>query len=430
MERLLNKRLLSYLNKYYLISESQYGFRKKISTEDAVKDLTSLIVSQVNKNKKCLTVFLDLKKAFDTVSVPILLQRMEHYGVRGEGLSLLTSYLKDRKQTVKIDSHISGTVDINYGVPQGSVLGPTLFLIYINELCKMEIENGQIFAYADDTALVFTGDTWDSVKRSAESGLAKIAKWLNLKLLTLNVSKTNFICFSKYNSTQPDLNFEIKIHSCPTFMDSQCYCPKIAQLSNVKYLGVILDRRLSWYSHLQLMTARLRKLIWVFKSLRHVCSRSLLNKIYVSLAQSVLSYCISIWGGAAKTRFLDLERAQRSLMKVMYFKPYRYSTTELYIFGDLLSVRKLYVLNVVLQTHKSTTFQPQLVSKRRKYKIPYKDNFKSKFACRQYSYRSILLFNSINDKRDIYLMKYHDCKKAVIDYLTQLTYDEIEDIIA
>jgi hypothetical protein len=182
LEKLINTRLINYLNKFQILSDNQYGFRQGISTEDAVSALSSLIIENVDNNKKCITVFLDLKKAFDTVSVPILINTLACIGIRDIPLSLLSSYLHNRSQKVKIGKYLSDECDVNYGVPQGSVLGPTLFLIYINQLCKMCIAGGSIFTYADDTAIVFSGNDWDDVRKTAEVGLAKVARWLQANL--------------------------------------------------------------------------------------------------------------------------------------------------------------------------------------------------------------------------------------------------------
>lgn len=131
------------------------------------------------------------------------------------------------------------------------------------------------------------------------------------------------MCFSLSNKTQPDTNFSVKIHQCHNTQDTNCACPTIEKVEKTKYLGIILDQRLSWHYHVALVSERLRKLIWIFKILRHVASAKLIKQIYIALAQSVLTYCIPIWGGATKTKFLDVERSQRALLKTIYFKPYR-----------------------------------------------------------------------------------------------------------
>ena len=417
---------MRYLDKYDILSCSQYGFRKRLSTQDAILDLTSLIAREIDKGKKVLAIFLDLKKAFDTASVPILVRRLKGIGIRGTALSLFTSYLQNRSQKVKIDGYYSDECEVIYGVPQGSVLGPTLFLIYINELCNLGCAGGRIFSYADDTAIVFTGGSWLEVESVASEGLRRVYRWLTDNLLTLNIQKTNYICFSTYQSFQPEPNFLIRIHNCLPQDSLTCNCPYIEKVSFTKYLGVIIDQRLSWHPHLELLMCRVRKLIWIFKALRHVMDRKLCTKIYVALAQSVITYCIPIWGGATKSNLIDLERAQRSLIKVLCFKSFRFPTDHLYIFSDLLSVRRLYIINLILKYHKSLPYNPNVLNKRRHDIVARVHPVRTAFAKRQYECQSPFLYNKINKELNIYPMTLFTCKITLDKWLKELTFEEVE----
>lgn len=431
IEKIMNKRLVSYLNKYNIISERQFGFRQNKSTEDAILTLSTTLVEQLDKGNKCLTAFLDLKNAFDTVSVPILLQKLEQIGIRGIPLKLFTDYLTKRSQCVKVGLHISESSSIDFGVPQGSVLGPTLFLIYINDLLNLQLTNANIISYADDTAIIFSGKTWQSVSVDTHKGLTNVDTWLKQNLLTLNSLKTKYMCYTINKSTQPPQDFSISIHH-PNCTDSNifsCTCPKIEKTSSIKYLGVMLDQHLTWHSHIETTAGRLRRLIWIFVKLRHVASKSLLNTIYIALAQSVLTYCITVWGGATKTKFLDVEIAQRALLKVAYFKPKMHPTTKLYLDCNLLTVRKLYILHSILKLHKTLTPNPSYLLKRRKVAIVTTGTgVRTVFASRQYNNESKRIYNLVNKEIDFYLLPKFTCKKLITAWLKEKDYEEIEKL--
>lgn len=211
----------------------------------AVTSLTDFVVGKLDNHKKCIALFLDMAKAFDTVSIPILLNKLENIGIRGTPLQLFRSYLSGRTQRVSIDKWVSDDEMVSYGVPQGSILGPSLFLIFINELCLYIPPNGQIFTFADDTALVFEGDTWEEARCYAEQGLYNVISWLGKNLLTLNFGKTKFITFSILKHNSPSL--KIQAHTCDCSTNTTiCDCLHLEQVSVIKYLGVHLDSQLNW----------------------------------------------------------------------------------------------------------------------------------------------------------------------------------------
>lgn len=210
-----------------------------------------------------------------------------------------------------------------------------------------------------------------------------------------------------------------------------CNCPQIDKVKSTKYLGVILDQRLSWHPHIEHINNRIRKLIWIFKTLRHITSKTLLNQLYTTLAQSVMSYCIAVWGGATKIKFLEVERGQRCLLKVMYFKPFIHPTSELYNISDVLTMRKLYILHAVLKLHKTLPYKAQQKynKRRRNNNVAPLPICKSAFAKRQFSYQTAFLYNRINKETSIYSMHHHNCKKTLTNMLKKLNYEQTEALL-
>lgn len=430
-EKLLNKRLENFLHKHNILAPNQFGFRKGVSTEDAVLELTTSIVKKLDSRLKTIGIFLDLSKAFDTVSVPLLLDEMERIGIRGTVLNIFKSYLTDRVQCVKIGSLSSNDTSLqNFGVPQGSVLGPTMFLIYINNLCKLNIPFCNIFTYADDTALLIQGKNWDECYVNAERALGNVMKWLSNNLLTLNLEKTKYITFSLSSTSQPDLSVEysLKAHICPLVNRTSCLCFSLERTPFIKYLGVYLDCTLSWHKHIDILSGRIRRLMYTFKKIRSSVSGSLLKSVYYALAQSIMTYCISAWGGSFATSILKIERAQRAVIKVMLKKPMLYPTTKLYKEAELLSIRQLFILKVILRQHRHVPINTNALKSRRcKYRICQLVSCRTALAGRQFYILGPRLYNLISKTVEIVHLSQFNCKITVSAFLHKLSYDETEN---
>lgn len=274
------------------------------------------------------------------------------------------NYLSGKTQRTRIDGVISGDEAISYGVPPGSVFGPTLFTIYVNELCGLNIPHGRIFSYADDTALIFVGKTWEEARSYAETGLKIVTEWLSDNQLTLNVEKTKFLPFNNSPHRTPDL--DIKVHK--NCHKPNCVCPSLQCESKLKYLGVVLDSRMSWKPHIDLLCSRVRKLIYVFKNLRDAADRKTVFNVYDALCKPILTYCITSWGGACTTHILPLERAQRAILKVATFKPYRFNTYELYNDCGVLTVRQLFIHSIITLQHKQRSTVAEFKNKKSRRK--------------------------------------------------------------
>lgn len=430
-EKIINKRLVKYLNENNTISVNQFGFRRGKSTEDAVLELSDTVVKNFDKKLKTIGIFLDLSKAFDTVSIPILLAKLQHVGIRGIVHDLFRSYLTNRTQQVSIDGNKSAEKHIYFGVPQGSVLGPTLFLIYVNDLCKIFLPNCKIITYADDTVILATGRTWSETREVSEHALRIVINWLCVNLLTLNLSKTNFIVFAPNAAGLPPSSFNLRVHSCADPKTSGCNCSPIERYYYVKYLGVIIDSTMTWKHHISSVVSRVRKLIYVFKNLRIMVDFQYLKTVYYALAQSIISYCITSWGGSGKSYVLCLERAQRAVLKVLSNKPLRFPTTELYSLCQVLTVRQIFVLHTVLRKHTHLPYDPQTTnSKRRSDIVCALEKRRTTVASRHFYFISSLLYNRLNRQLNIYPLTYYKCKLKCVEWLQSLSYQDTEDLLA
>ena len=201
-------RLNNFLEMHSIIHPKQFGFRSQHSTTHSLISITETIKKTIDDKKYGCGIFLDLKKALHKVNQNILLTKLEHYGIRGIALNWFKSYLQNRSQFVHLNGTNSEKKTITCGVPQGSVLGPILFLLYINDLPNIS-NKMQFFLFADDTNIYFETDDLKSLERIMNKELKKLYEWLCLNRLSLNVSKTNFIIFHAMNKPKTNITLFI-----------------------------------------------------------------------------------------------------------------------------------------------------------------------------------------------------------------------------
>ena len=272
-EKLMYKRLYNFLELHKIVYILQFGFRASHSINHALISLTESIKNILdNKNFGC-GIFLDLQKAFETVNHQILLSKLEHYGIRGTGLAWFKSYLGSRSQYVSINGHNSSHLNVTCGVPQGSVLGPLLFLIYINDLPSSSSKLS-FYLFADDTNIYFESDSLNKLQEVVNRELKHVKKWLDANKLAVNVDKTNFIIFHSPQSTL-DQTVSIKIGK-----------EHVKQAKYVKFLGLLLDKNLNWKYHLSELSKKLSRTCGIFFKIRHLLPTSILVSLYNSLFAS------------------------------------------------------------------------------------------------------------------------------------------------
>lgn len=336
IEKILKQRIIKFLDKHKIISNNQYGFREGRSTEDAILKLTSHLYKALDSKTPALCIFVDLSKAFDTVSHLKLLEKIKCYGLRGKVHNILKSYLSNREQYVDIDGTLSNSRTITYGVPQGTVLGPLLFTIYINSLLDIDTA-GTILSFADDTAVLYTEKTWEDLRTKAESDFKKIQQWFQYNKLTLNCDKTKYLPFTSYANNLPNFG--------PLNIDQN---QQIPEAESIKYLGIIIDRHFRWDLQILNLIKKVRGLLTRFKYLKEYLEEKQLKTLYYSLVQSQISYGIAGWGGVNDNHLEKLNTVQKWILKIIYNKKRTYPSDTLFKETNTLDIRQLFCLNMLL----------------------------------------------------------------------------------
>ena len=337
-EKLLHLRFYNFFESHGVLCEEQYGFRKKKSTSDAVNVLLNNIYNALNEKKYLGAVFLDLSKAFDTVNHSVLIKKLEHYGIRGTALSLLESYLQNRKQFVIVNGMKSKEQNITIGVPQGSVLGPLLFLIYINDL-PLSTKKMNTVLFADDTTLFSTNSDIFSLRNNISDDLQLVQEWLISNCLTLNILKTYFIIFT---TREVPNNLQITIGQ--TTLERKCAG---------KFLGVTLDERLTFKEHIANITAKVSKIVGLLYRLKMSFPLDVIYKLYYSLVYPHLNYCILAWGSAKRTYIYPLIVLQKRITRILTDSAYHAHSMPLFKQLNLLRLDDLYLLNCQVYAYKT-----------------------------------------------------------------------------
>ena len=325
VEKLMHSRLYNFLTDSNSIYVNQFGFRKKHSTNHALIRLTEDIRSSLDNNEIVCGVFIDLQKAFDTVDHNILLSKLDYYGIRGTANEWFNSYLSNRRQFVSINGHDSGEVNMSYGVPQGSVLGPLLFLIYINDLHKA-LKYSTTRHFADDTYLLNSNHSPKQLQKQLNLDLRFLCNWLKANKISLNASKTELLIFRHPNKR---VNFEFKIK-----IDGK----KLIPSKYVKYLGVLIDSHLNWSYHINSLSSKLSRAIGMLAKIRHYVSEGTLRSIYFGIFSSLLTYGSQIFGQIANKHLRRLEILQNKALRLIKFANYRASANPLYKESKILKI--------------------------------------------------------------------------------------------
>ena len=290
----------------------------------ALMVLMDEISKSLERGEYVVGVFLDFSKAFDTVNHDILLQKLYHYGIRGMALKWFQSYLSDRYQYVTYNGTESAEQNIKCGVPQGSILGPLLFLIYINDLANV-CEYMMPLLFADDTNLFRGGKNIDDIHNEISHDLDSISEWLKSNKLSLNIKKTHFIVFTRNGATKPHVNLCIDGHN-------------IGEVTSTKFLGVIIDNRLNWKEHIIYISGKISKGIGIILKARKHLDKDALKTLYYSFVYPYLCYCNHVWGNTYKTYLNKLVILQIKIIRIIAGVKPRTHTEPLFKALNILNV--------------------------------------------------------------------------------------------
>ena len=329
LEKIVYARVMSHLNNCGYISASQYGFRAKCSTESALQDVCTSVYNIFEDQQLCLGVYLDISKAFDSLDRSILFKKLSVYGITGIELQWFKSYFSNRQQYVVYKNVSSDKQPIEYGTPQGSILGPLLFLIYINDI-TFATNFVKFVIFADDTNIFYSSNDIRSVYLTMNAELRLIHRWLLCNKLTLNIGKTKYMIFHRQRKRLQPCRAKIRIGT-----------NEIERVYEIKFLGMMLDEHLLYKSHVNLVLRRVSRFAGIFYRIRDFVNAKCLKLLYNALVLPNLMYCNSIWGSCCASTMRPLLMMQKKIIRTLNFSGYTDHTDPLCKAMNILKVPTL-----------------------------------------------------------------------------------------
>ena len=301
-EKLVHKRMISFISRYNLIKPNQFGFQKSKCTSDAILEFLENVYDSFNENKYYLAIFLDFSKAFDTICHDILLKKLEHMGFRGPIYHWIKSFLLNRKQFVRIGDSSSEILDTKMGVPQGSTLGPLFFILYINDMSNT-LQNLNIVHFADDSTIHTALNKNMNIASQINTNLSHVNRWLLANKLYLNIGKTKYMLLS-IKEKPPDLNLIIG-NSC------------IERTNVQKFLGIYIDDKITFGVHTNKISAKISRGVGILRKMKQTVPRSVLKQLFFSFIYSRFTYGITCYGSAYQNQIQRIKNLIRRALKLV-----------------------------------------------------------------------------------------------------------------
>ena len=306
LEKLILHRLIAHLDQNNIIHKNQFGFQKNKATYMPILLFQDIISKVFEEGEFALGLFLDLQKAFDTVNIDLLLHKLSKYGVRHTSHKMLSSYLTGRTQCVKVRDKCSNYRNVTMGVPQGSILGPILFIVYINDLPNLSSDM-TCLSYADDTAIIFKNKSSTQLQLTVNEHLSCISDWFRANFLSLNVMKT---CTQHYTTRSSEFKLDVVIDNMP-----------VREIETVKYLGVFIDKSLKFSHHVHYLSSIISRNVGIIARMRYCLDKRTTHLLYNGLILPYLNYCCLIWGvnyASQLTKLLILQKRAVRLIEHVY----------------------------------------------------------------------------------------------------------------
>lgn len=428
-EKIIVNRIVQFIKKEKLLSDHQYGFRQGRSTINALVNATDEIYQNCENKRLTVGSFLDLTKAFDCVDINLVISKLNNYGIRGRAGEFLTSYLTNRQQYVQLQNMNNNIVEtyksdyqvVTAGVPQGSVLGPLLYLIYVNSIIKKPDPNNKMVMFADDTSILLSSSSLQQTLEQTNIELNQLAQHFAQHKLLVNHTKTNYIIFK---TQQHNINNNTCIH-----IDNNI----IQSTNHTKFLGLVIDNHLSWNNHVSYLSKKISSALFLLRRMSQIGSEDISLTVYYSMIQSIIAYGINVWGVTSETNIQQIFRLQKKAIRYIKKLNYRDSCRTAFVELKILTVPSLIIYHTLVFNFSSLNSLPHLGDSH-----SHNTRNRSLLAFPQHStqsfeklslYRTIKLYNKLPVNVQIFSQNKSKFKTMLKEYLVTKCFYSLKEYL-